>query len=110
MATGETRDWSPGFDAPISILALSKDTLYAGGIFSHVGGQEHYRLAALDRTTGAVKDWSPEIGSQGVEEMMISEGTLYIGGEFDFVETMIRPHLAGFVPSLSNSSPTSLKP
>src|SRR5689334_161180 len=43
-------------------LALSGNTLYMMGTFSVVGGQWRNQLAALDATTGSLKDWDPEIG------------------------------------------------
>ena len=55
--------WDRYVNAPhISELAIAGDTLYAGGRFSAVNGEERWRLAAVDRHTGALdEDWNPGV-------------------------------------------------
>lgn len=48
----------------ISSGAVSGNTLYVGGSFNLVNGQQRYRVAAVDATTGALLSWAPIVGGE----------------------------------------------
>ncbi|MBN2148809.1 MAG: hypothetical protein JW726_15585 [Anaerolineales bacterium] len=81
--------WNPGAHgtlypyAPetVSDLCLSDNTLFIGGTFSQVGGEDRSSLAAVDVSSGAVYDWAPN-PIYSVASLSCSAGTLYTGGYF----------------------------
>ena len=66
-----------------SVDALTADagTIYAGGGFTTINGVARERLAAFDRTTGALKTFAPG-ASNTVRTMLLNGSTLYVGGDF----------------------------
>lgn len=78
---GEVTDWNPGANDLASVFMLAGDTLYAGGMFTEVGGQPRDRLAAIDVTTGEVLPWDPSANSL-VLAMARSGDTIFLGGIF----------------------------
>ena len=77
----------------VGALALVGDTLYAAGNFTKVGGQPRASLAALDASTGALRQWAPDsLGPQYdgfppplVESIVAGGGAVYFGGWFNVV-------------------------
>src|SRR5439155_19517731 len=65
-------------------LAVSGNTIYAGGDFALIGGQPRNALAALDATTGACMAWNPSTGdaAAAVQALAIASGLIYAGGSF----------------------------
>jgi hypothetical protein len=49
---GAFQSWTKGADQAVYALAVSGTTVFAGGAFSMVGGQERSGIALLDATTG----------------------------------------------------------
>lgn len=94
LASGELDDWQPevraafgSVDAQVHTLLLAGDTLYLGGQFSKVDGEERQSLAAVS-TTGAgnhwVTNWAPQLDTGAiVYDLALHQGELLIGGEFD---------------------------
>jgi hypothetical protein len=78
---GEVTGWNPGANDLASVFLLAGDTLYAGGMFTEVGGQPRDRLAAIDVTTGEVLPWDPSANSL-VLAMARSGDTVFLGGIF----------------------------
>src|SRR5436190_4380929 len=79
----------PSVDGPVTAMALSGGRLYIGGFFSHVGGQSHDNVAALDAATGAV-DPGFTAGTDGsVDALAVSGSRLYLGGMFRKVDSPI---------------------
>ena len=86
--------WAPSIkdsaDSPYNMvltLALSGSTLYVGGWFELINGQSRHSLAALDATTGALKDWNPNGNVNGlfpgeIRALAVSGTTVYVGGAF----------------------------
>ncbi len=69
-------------------LAVSGTTVYAGGLFSFVGGAARNSLAALDTTkdTDNATPWDPVGGSSAiVSALAISGTTLYVAGFLDTI-------------------------
>lgn len=111
LDSGAVTGWDPSADGAVYAMRLSADgeTLYIGGDFSGVGGQERNRLAALDTVVGVPRTaWNP--GADGAVRAMIpsaSGNTLYIAGSFGTVANASRRGLAE-VGMLGNSGITGL--
>lgn len=77
-----------GFHATTNntVTSLASDggsTLYVGGTFGKVDGAVRLGLAAVDPTTGDVKDWSPGISGTGqVDALTYAGGSVYVAGNF----------------------------
>jgi hypothetical protein len=63
-------------------MAVSGATVYAGGVFTSIGGQARNYLAALDAATGTATAWNPTADGD-VRSIAMSGSTLYAGGCFD---------------------------
>lgn len=87
---------NPGsFDAVYS-LASSGNTLYVAGDFEAVfQGKARRHLMAVDLTTGDVLPWAPE-PNFGLDEILVSNGTLFAGGWFDTIAGAARSRVAAF--------------
>ena len=106
--TGATTAWDPhptvsGADLQVAtndntvrVLAVSGSTVYAGGVFSRVGGRVRHNLAALDASTGAATAWNPKAhgGLGGVHALAVSGATVYVGGSFASIGGQVRHNLA----------------
>jgi len=93
LADGSVAPWNPGTDVAVKALALSGTTLYAGGLFTSVGGVTRYGIAALHSGTGAVLPWAP-IGDVGVRAIVVSGSTVYVAGDFRYMGGADRNHIA----------------
>ncbi len=89
LSDGSLTSWNPNPNNDVFTLALSGSTLYAGGFFSVIGGQNRNRLAALDTSTGLASFWNPNVNS-AVYSIVVSGSTIYAGGIFTSVGGMTR--------------------
>jgi len=48
----------------VHALAVAGDIIYAGGVFSSVGGVTRNHIAALDAATGKATDWNPNANGE----------------------------------------------
>jgi hypothetical protein len=86
----------------VSDLELVGDTLYVAGNFTNIGGIADSSLAAVNATSGDAISWpTPSLGPQyeGFPPLLcttvvVSGGTVYIGGWFDTVGGESRPFTA----------------
>jgi len=87
----------------VTTLAVADETVYVGGAFTSIGGQERYQLAALDAETGLATDWNPAPHhscdncygySPDVTVIVPSDSTVYVAGAFDTIGGQARYHLA----------------
>jgi hypothetical protein len=84
--------WNPVPDAPVTALLLENQTLYIGGNFLTMNGEERWRLAAVDRVTGVLTPWNPKLGSANlVNTLAGSDGAVYIGGVFELINAVVIP-------------------
>jgi len=74
-------------------LDVVGNTVYAAGVFGHVGGQVRHNIAAIDATTGAPTAWNP-YATEFIRSMAISGGTVYVGGPFSSIGGVSRNNLA----------------
>ncbi|HEY3856795.1 MAG TPA: hypothetical protein VGO67_20615 [Verrucomicrobiae bacterium] len=85
----------------IAALAVSSNTVYAGGNFTAVGGQPRRFLAALDGTTGnLIPDFNANLGGgfTGVTALQLAGTNLYVGGDFSTVNAVAIPRLTAVSP------------
>jgi hypothetical protein len=125
-ATGQVTAWNPdasgGYAPSVSALALSGNTVYAGGWFTSIGGQARNHIAALDAATGLATSWDPLLAgnwdfySQGIPRtLLLSGSTMYVGGDFSGILGQERCHLARLtldvpVPTLVSLVSTQAEP
>jgi predicted small secreted protein len=104
-ATGAATSWDPIADGPVHALVVSGGTVYAGGVFTAIGGQPRNYLAALDAETGAATSWNPNANGP-VYALEVSGSTVYAGGGFTAIAGQPRGGIAGFqgVPILRLSA------
>jgi hypothetical protein len=90
----------------VNSLALAEGTLYLGGFFSYVNGQPREHLAAVDATSGDVKEWHPngqtgaEFGTR-IDALAIADKILYVGGTFNSIGNEVTdPIVRHFIAAL----------
>ncbi|MFA6457011.1 MAG: T9SS type A sorting domain-containing protein [Bacteroidota bacterium] len=99
----------PYTEAHSGIDAFSSDgtTLYIGGSYFTLGGQQRRNLSAVNASTGAVLTWNPTV-SDAVEVIISSGSQLYIGGYFYGANGVVRYGLAAI--DQTTGIPTSWDP
>ncbi len=112
--TGAATAWNPvttDFLHALGVLALavSGNTVYAGGRFMDLGGQLRSSLASLDATTGAATAWNPA-PSNGILELQINAiapvgSSVYVGGQFNQLGGRPRAYL-GVVDAVAGLATT----
>ncbi|MGA7161809.1 MAG: T9SS type A sorting domain-containing protein [Bacteroidota bacterium] len=99
--------WNPRGNNTVLSLALSGSTMYAGGMFTTIGGAagtdtlpRNY-IAAIDTLTGVATSWTPNANG-AVNAIAISGSTLYAGGSFDTIGVgdSLRNHIAALDTSM----------
>ncbi len=86
--TGAVTAWDPSpiyhYSYPypyVWALAVLGDTVFVGGSFDAIGGQEHAYLAAIDAATGFATGWNPRPNEQ-VWSLCADGRAVYAGGSF----------------------------
>jgi hypothetical protein len=97
--TGLATTWNPnagGTYNGVNALAVSGTTIYAGGAFSTIGGQNRNSIAAIDATTGLATSWNPNAGGTYpfVHALAVSGSTIYAGGHFTSIGGQPRNYIA----------------
>jgi outer membrane protein assembly factor BamB len=72
---------------------VSGATVYAGGLFTSIGGQTRNRIAALDAATGSATSWDPNADND-VYALAASGTTVYAGGDFTNIGGQTRNNIA----------------
>jgi FlgD Ig-like domain/Domain of unknown function (DUF5122) beta-propeller len=78
---------------PVHAIIVSGATVYVGGSFTSIGGQQRKDLAALTVSTGQATSWNPN-ASHIVRAMVINGATMYVGGDFDAIGGQNRKFIA----------------
>jgi beta-lactam-binding protein with PASTA domain len=95
--TGQATPWNPNVQGRIGVapvpavvaLAVNGETIYVGGTFSEIGGQNRNNIAALDTSTGLARAWDPDARLEGselppvVRSLLVNGSTIYAGGLFN---------------------------
>lgn len=101
-STGTATAWDPHPNAIVDALAVSGNTVYAGGTFSTIGGQTRSCVAALGSLTGTATAWQPD-ANFGVNALVASGTTVYVGGYFTNVGGQPRNHIAALDASAAST-------
>jgi hypothetical protein len=127
--SGTICNWNPGANNTVRALALSGNTVFAGGDFTNIGlGVSRNRLAALDTTSGSALSpisgepgggvsWNPN-ANNSVNVLAVADAPsparLYVGGAFSTMAGsasigLPRNNLAAFsfAPLVAAALPTS---
>ena len=92
--TGAPTSWNPNVQGGdptncVQALRLSGSTLYAGGLFTSIGGQTRHGIGAIDASTGAPTGWDPDAepltNQPVVFALAVSGSTVYAGGAFNSI-------------------------
>src|SRR5262249_29890901 len=114
-STGLATAWDPNADNTVGELAVVGNTVYAGGFFNLIGGQDHLWAVAIDASTGLATSWDPALAfpwdqslSGGVSALAVSGSTVYLGGSFNMVHTLGRSNIAAL--DAATGMPTAWDP
>ncbi|HUK77281.1 MAG TPA: cadherin-like beta sandwich domain-containing protein [Thermoleophilia bacterium] len=92
-ARSDIESLHPDAGSDVESLAVSGSTVYVGGAFTTIGGQERNSIAALDATSGDATTWNPGANSD-VLALAVTGSTLYVGGNFSSVGGLTRNNIA----------------
>ena len=115
VADGSATNWDPSaryFTGPavVETLAVTGATIYAGGVFTTIGGQARNNLAALNASDGTATTWNPNPNSE-VVALATSEPTgpvVYVGGFFTSIGGQTRNKIAAL--NASDGTATNWNP
>jgi hypothetical protein len=99
LSDGSIAPWQADADGYVRALGLANDTLYVGGEFTHVSGQQRDHLAAITAVCGGLTNWHPDVSGIAsafcsVNAILPSGRTIYVGGDFTTVGGVGRRCLA----------------
>src|SRR5581483_2542702 len=67
--------------------------VFAGGLFTGLGGVARSNIAAIDNTTGQAMSWNPGANNV-VRALAVSGSTVYAGGDFTQIHSASRNYIA----------------
>lgn len=85
--------FNPDPNAYVRTLVLEGTTLYLGGNFGQVFGQNRNYIAAIDVSNNTLLPWNPNANSF-VHAIQVVGTTVYVGGEFSSIGGQSRNNLA----------------
>jgi hypothetical protein len=107
-ATGLARAWDPNLDGPVNALAVSADSVFAGGEFANVNGSTmRQRLAAFDRQVGSARAWAPSADAP-VRSLALHGPTVFAAGDFATVNGTGRRGIAALDAQTGAADPLSI--
>ena len=96
-----------GFPPEVKQLLVDGGRVYVAGIFDHVGSAERQGLVAVDRRSGDLLDWNPQLRASPIpgfcDVIALRERTLYLGGSFSSVGGVDAPGLAAAVDTYTGT-------
>ncbi|MBI5095271.1 MAG: hypothetical protein HZB26_22910, partial [Candidatus Hydrogenedentes bacterium] len=106
VSTGLATAWDPnvanafGPYAPYTMvrkLVVSGNVVYAGGMFTDIGGQARNNLAAINVNTGLATSWNPDVSGgyqPQVTTLAVSDNLVYVAGDFTHIGSVQRNYVA----------------
>jgi outer membrane protein assembly factor BamB len=91
-------------------LVLEGKTLYVGGAFDNIGGEQRKLVASLDADTGAINPWHPSASGDHVEAIAATGSVVYVGGRFTALGGAPRRDLAALDARTGNALPWNPHP
>jgi len=82
---GTLESWNPSAGDRVITLAVSGNTVYAGGEFSSMGNESRNKLAAINTDGSLSTTWQPTADGV-VRALALSSNTVYAGGEFTNID------------------------
>ncbi len=107
-STGNATSWNANIiinqeDEAVSALAVSGNTVYAGGVFNTIGEQSRNSIAALDASTGNATSWNANVNGN-VYALAVSGNTVYVGGNFTSIGVQSLNNIAALDASTGNAA------
>jgi hypothetical protein len=114
MTSGLATAWNPNaYGSPygdVYALAASNSAVYAGGLFTSIGGHSRNYVAALDATSGLATTWSAD-ADYYVFDLAAGGDAVYVGGAFTSIGGGEQSFLARIYPTpTSRPSVTVVSP
>src|SRR5688572_30414876 len=81
LSDGSVASWNPSANGEVFALSRIGSAVFAGGLFSSIGGAQRTYVAALDATTAVATSWTPDANGP-VYALAASGSVLYAGGAF----------------------------
>jgi len=97
-------------DNTVLELALEGKTLYVGGAFDSIGGEQRKLVASLDANTGAINPWHPSASGNVVDAIAVTGTIVYVGGVFTALGGAPRRNLAALDAGTGNALPWNPHP
>lgn len=115
--TNNATAWNPiatvGATGPavVTALAVSGTTVYAGGDFAFIGGQQRRNIAALDATlnTNNATAWDPSSNAP-LTALLVEGSTIYAGGGFTEIGGQTRWGMAALDATVDTDNATPWNP
>jgi hypothetical protein len=102
IATSQAASWNPGCAGTVNKIILDGDYVYIGGFFTQAGGQMRQNLARISATTALADfSWSCD-EDNGIYDMNLYNGQLFIGGWFQHAANQTRNYFAAVDTSSGN--------
>ena len=105
--TGNATTWDPTASGnpygTVLSLGLSGTTVYAGGVFTSIGGQRRNNIAALNAATGKATDWNPNANFE-ITAIAVSGTTVFAGGDFDRIGEQTHLYFAALDATTAKNS------
>jgi len=114
ISSGNLTSWDPNADGSVTTLACNDGKIYAGGLFTSIGGENRNRLAALDQNSGLATEWNPN-SDDLILSITLNNGTLYAGGRQKSLSNIPNSGIAAIseqvtgIKEADNSTPKEFK-